>query len=182
MGYRLHEYKSGIESRKFYPGAILEPTCRIFFPDKIRIGKGVYIGHDVKLYGYPLHSLSLTIGDGSWIGANTIIHGAGGVNIGKKVGIGPGVLILSSEHISDGHPCVLSNPIQFKPVLIQSYVDIGSGSKICPGVMIGEGSIIGMGSVVTKNVPSYEIWVGNPAQFLRQRKVESLPNVVNPQP
>lgn len=45
---------------------------------------------------------------------------------------------------------------------------IGAGSTILPGIVIGENSIIGAGSVVTKNVPANEIWVGNPAKLLRK--------------
>lgn len=45
---------------------------------------------------------------------------------------------------------------------------IGAGSTILPGIVIGENSIIGAGSVVTKNVPANEVWVGNPAKYLRK--------------
>lgn len=45
---------------------------------------------------------------------------------------------------------------------------IGAGSTILPGLIIGENSMIGAGSVVTMNVPAGEIWVGNPARFLRK--------------
>ena len=45
---------------------------------------------------------------------------------------------------------------------------IGAGSTILPGITIGEDAMIGAGSVVTKNVPAGEIWVGNPAKFLRK--------------
>ena len=46
---------------------------------------------------------------------------------------------------------------------------IGAGSTILPGIVIGENSIIGAGSVVTKNVPANEVWVGNPAKFLKKK-------------
>lgn len=45
---------------------------------------------------------------------------------------------------------------------------VGAGAIILPRVKIGEGAIIGAGSVVTKNIPSYEIWAGNPARFLKK--------------
>lgn len=48
--------------------------------------------------------------------------------------------------------------------------DIGIGSIILPGIKIGEGSIIGAGSVVTKNVEPYTVVAGNPARTLRKRK------------
>ena len=45
---------------------------------------------------------------------------------------------------------------------------IGAGTTILPGLVIGENAMIGAGSVVTKSVPAGEIWVGNPAKFLRK--------------
>lgn len=51
-------------------------------------------------------------------------------------------------------------------------VMIGCGANILPDVEIGDWSVIGAGSVVTKNVPPYEVWVGNPAKFLRKNEVE----------
>ena len=47
---------------------------------------------------------------------------------------------------------------------------IGAGSTILPGLTIGEGAMIGAGSVVTKNVPAGELWMGNPARFVRKVK------------
>lgn len=51
---------------------------------------------------------------------------------------------------------------------IGDRVSIGSNATIMGGITIGEGALIGAGSVVTKNVPANEVWVGNPAQFLRK--------------
>ena len=47
---------------------------------------------------------------------------------------------------------------------------IGAGATILPGIIIGENALIGAGSVVTKDVPANEIWVGNPAKFIRYNK------------
>jgi chloramphenicol O-acetyltransferase type B len=58
---------------------------------------------------------------------------------------------------------------QDKTTHIGNDVWIGQYSIIKQGVDIGTGGIIGMGSVVTKNIPPYEIWAGNPAKFIRKR-------------
>lgn len=55
-----------------------------------------------------------------------------------------------------------------KGIVIEDDVWVGGGSIILPGVTIGQGSIIGAGSVVTKDVPSYTIVAGNPAQFIKK--------------
>jgi maltose O-acetyltransferase len=57
-----------------------------------------------------------------------------------------------------------------QPVSIEDDVWIGARVIILPGVRIGQGSIIGAGAVVAKNIPSYSICVGNPARIIRSRK------------
>lgn len=112
----------------------------------------------------------MKIGDHSWIGQGCFLHGAGGLTIGKAVGIGPGVIILTSQHkdINKEIPVYFS-PLEFAEVVLEDGCDIGAGSIILPGVRIGEGAIVGAGSVVTKDVGSYEVWAGVPAKKLRSR-------------
>ena len=58
---------------------------------------------------------------------------------------------------------------EFKKTTIGNDVWIGSNCRIKGGVTIGHGAVIGMGSVVTKDIPPYEIWAGNPAKLIRKR-------------
>ncbi|MNL65825.1 2,3,4,5-tetrahydropyridine-2,6-dicarboxylate N-acetyltransferase [compost metagenome] len=58
--------------------------------------------------------------------------------------------------------------IKKEPIIIEQDVFIGANSIILKGVTIGARSIIGAGSIVTKNVPADEIWGGNPAKFIRK--------------
>ena len=46
---------------------------------------------------------------------------------------------------------------------------IGVNTVICNSVSIGRGSVIGAGSVVTKNIPPYQVWAGNPAKYIKER-------------
>ena len=52
--------------------------------------------------------------------------------------------------------------------MVRKGATIGAGSTILPGIEIGENAMVGAGSVVTKSIPSGEVWVGNPAKFLRK--------------
>ena len=54
--------------------------------------------------------------------------------------------------------------------MIRRGVSIGAGAVILGGVTIGENALIGAGSVVTKNIPANELWLGNPAKFIRKIK------------
>jgi len=149
---------------------IFENGVMVFHPENIVIGNNVYIGHNTILKGY--YKNCICIGDHTWIGQNCFLHGGGGIKIGKAVGIGPMVKILTSTHKEEE----LSKPIifcdlEFKEVVIEDGCDIGIGSIILPGVKIGEGSIIGAGSVVTKDVEPYTVVAGNPARILRKRAI-----------
>ncbi|MEM9219323.1 MAG: acyltransferase [Cyanobacteria bacterium P01_F01_bin.150] len=89
------------------------------------------------------------------------------VKIGNRVLIGSGVLITDN----DGHPVapkdrINSRDIKTEPILIEDDVFIGARSIILKGVTIGQGSVIGAGSVVTKNIPPYSIAVGNPCRVV----------------
>lgn len=59
-------------------------------------------------------------------------------------------------------------PIRTKEIIIKEGAFVGAGSYILKGVTVGRHSIIGAGSVLTKNVPDNEIWAGNPARFIRK--------------
>lgn len=148
---------------------IFEDNVLVFHPENIVIGSNVYIGHNTILKAY--HKNEIHIGDHTWIGQGCYFNSAGGILIGKAVGIGPMVNILTSTH-KEGRLSVpvIFNELSFKQVIIEDGCDIGIGAIILPGVIIGEGSIIGAGSVVTKNVPPYYVVAGVPARMLRKRK------------
>lgn len=95
--------------------------------------------------------------------------------IGEYSNLGSGTCIYDTDFHSLNHEVRLNGDsnIQRKPVHIGKYVFIGGNCLILKGVTIGDGAVIGAGSVVTKSVPSGEIWAGNPAKFIR--KVPSSP-------
>jgi acetyltransferase-like isoleucine patch superfamily enzyme len=109
------------------------------------------------------------------IGNNTGMSGVSiycskNIIIGNYVNIGGNVSIWDT----DFHPLDFEarrqhdiEKIMSLPVHINDDVFIGANSIILKGVTIGERSIIGAGSVVTKNVPCDQIWAGNPARFIR---------------
>lgn len=107
----------------------------------------------------------LTIGSGSGIGANSNIPSD--VVIGENVMMGQDVLMFTSNHRTDR----LDIPMG-QQGMTETRPRIGSRVIILPGVHIGDGCVIGAGAVVTKNVPPYQIWGGNPAHFLKSRLPE----------
>lgn len=85
--------------------------------------------------------------------------------IGNNVTITDQVKILT--HYVD--PNVSGRKFRMGNVVIEDDVFIGIGAIICNSVTIGKGAIIGAGSVVTKDIPPYQVWAGNPAHFIKNR-------------
>lgn len=147
---------------------MFEPGAMIFHPENVHLGDDIYVGHYAILKGY--HVQRLSIGDGTWIGQAAFLHAAGGISVGRRVGIGPHVSILTSTHAMPPRPLpILEGALEFAPVVLGDGCDVGVGAIILPGVTVGEGAQVGAGAVVTHDVPAFTIVAGNPARVLRQR-------------
>lgn len=117
---------------------------------------------------------TVTIGNNTYIGKNCVIQSAHGeIKIGNNVMFGPGVHIHGGNHeihkigmlIKEVH----KQPNTDGTIIIGDDVWVGSNSIILKDVILGEGCVIGAGSVVTKNIPPYAIAVGNPAHIVKYR-------------
>lgn len=149
-------------------GCVFEEGSLVFHPERVWIGRGVYVGHGAILKGY--HAGDLRIGDGAWIGQQVFLHAAGDLTLGVNVGVGPGVRIITSTHRESGrHTPILHAPIECSPVIVEDDADLGVGAIILPGVTVGRGAQVGAGAVVTRDVPPYTVVAGNPARVLRER-------------
>lgn len=117
-------------------------------------------------YGY-----NIEIGEKSYVNFNCQFVDDRKITIGKKVMFGPGVTIATV-----GHPI---NPnyreyMYTDAVIIEDNCWIGEGVVICPGVIIGENTVIRAGSVVTKSIPANCVAVGNPCRVLREINEQDL--------
>lgn len=112
------------------------------------------------------------IGDGSIIGiGNTII---GPVEVGNQVMLAQGIVVSGLNHGYENIEVSPSlQPVSCKKISIADNVWIGANCVITPGVSIGKHSVIGAGSVVTKDVPEYSVAVGNPARLIKRYNFES---------
>jgi maltose O-acetyltransferase len=93
-----------------------------------------------------------------------VVLDVGPVTIGDRVQIGPAVQILAVDHPVDPGARLSEQGL---PVAIHDDVWIGGGAIVCPGVTIGASSVIGAGSVVTRDIPARVVAVGNPCRVLR---------------
>ncbi|GGH32293.1 acetyltransferase [Sphingobacterium alkalisoli] len=156
----------------------------IRFPFRVRgkrfinVGKGFTTGFNCRMDAFNFDNFNRTLIDiGGNVQINDYVHIAAinGVTIEDNVLIASKVFITDHNHGSysgDHHDSPLSIPndrkIYSHPVLIKRNVWIGEFVCILPGVTIGEGSIIGAMSVVTKDIPPNCIAVGSPARVVKQ--------------
>lgn len=151
--------------------------CRIA-PDVI-LGENVKIYAFVNLYGCQIGDNSkigtfVEIQKGARIGANVKVSShtfiCEGVTIEDNVFIGHGVMFINDKYPRSTNPNgALQTEADWElvPTLVQRCASIGSNATILCGVIIGEGAIVGAGSVVTRDVPPWTVVAGNPARILR---------------
>ena len=129
----------------------------------------------VSSSAYITDKSKLDMGDNVWVNHNVRIDASGGVKIGDGCQIGYSSMILShSSHMAirlNGEAFIKMDIAErvgyiHKSVEIGEYTFIGGGSAVMPGVRIGKGCVIGVNSVVTKDVPDYAIVAGAPARII----------------
>lgn len=139
-------------------------------PDRFKhIGNNTVIQPRVQIT-YPSR---VWLGNWTTIQNETFINSIGGLHVGDYVGIAYRSTILTFNHAYRNAEAIpFDNRIFLQPVIIRDFAWIGFNSCIMPGIEIGEGAIISMGSVVTKNVPPMAIVMGNPATVIGHRSQE----------
>jgi acetyltransferase-like isoleucine patch superfamily enzyme len=147
---------------------VFERGILVFHPENIDIGDRVYVGHQAILKGY--YKGLMKIGAGTWIGQQCFFHSAGDIIIGENVGVGPGVKIITSTHDEEGRDVpILHSRICFAPVVIGDDCDLGVGSIILPGTVLGKGVQVGAGAVAKGTFEDYSVIAGVPARVIRTR-------------
>lgn len=115
-------------------------------------------------YGY-----NGTLGDNCFLNVNCKLMDSGKITIGNNVFIAPNVCLITEEHAMDVEQR-LAGLEYAHPVTIGDNVWLCTGVLVLPGVTIGENSVIGAGSVVTKDIPANSLAVGNPCHVIRSLK------------
>ncbi len=161
------------------------PKARIIrFPCDIRnkafisVSEGFTTGRYCRLEAYPLPNQSTpSISFGKNVQINDSVHIAGsiGIHIGNRVLIASKVFITDLNHGTYSGDSIHSKPettaqerpLSYKKVIIEDNVWIGEFVAVLPGVTIGENSIIGAMSVVSRSIPPNSIAVGSPARVIK---------------
>jgi maltose O-acetyltransferase len=128
-----------------------------------RYGEGAVLKPTLRCdYGF-----NIAIGDRTFVNFDCIFLDCNRITIGNEVQIAPAVHIYTAAHPIDAK--VRRSGLEYAlPVVIGDGVWLGGGTIICPGVSIGENTVVGAGSVVTRDLPANVVAAGNPCRVIRQ--------------
>lgn len=141
--------------------------------------KSTNIGENTNIWQFCVIFENAEIGSNCNICANVLIENE--VVVGNNVTVKSGVQLWDGVTLEDNvfvgpnvtftndlYPRSKNSDWKLVKTVIKKGASIGANATIICGVTIGEGAMIGAGSVVTKDVPDGELWVGNPSRFLRK--------------
>lgn len=149
----------GILVSSWVPGSLWRVGLLRLFGS--RIGKGVVLKPGVRVK-FPWR---LTIGDYSWVGESVWIDNLAQVSLGQHVCVSQGVYFCTGSHDWSRQSFDLS----VKPIAVGSHAWVGAKSKVGPGVVIGEGAVLTLGSTATRSLDPWVVHCGNPAVVLKKR-------------
>jgi len=157
---------------------VSEPAASMAMVHRLAdVAEGVTIGEGSRVWQFVVILAGARIGADCNINAQVLIEGD--VVIGDRVTVKSGVQVWNGVRLEDdvfvGPNATFTNdkvprsrkpPPQFAQTHVRRGASIGANATILCGVTIGENALIGAGSVVTRDVPAGEVWVGNPAKRL----------------
>ncbi|MEO3743746.1 sugar O-acetyltransferase [Plantactinospora sp. B5E13] len=112
------------------------------------------------------YGTQIRIGDRSYLNFNTVLLDVAAITIGADVQIGPNVQLLTAYHPVEAEPRRAKWEAA-RPIVLGDNVWLGGGVIVLGGVTIGPDTVVGAGSVVTRDLPAGVVAVGNPARVVR---------------
>jgi len=159
------------------------PTIEDFFKARMQYAKTHLLGQTKEKvmlerpfrlnFGY-----NISVGENFYANFGCTMLDWSVIKIGDNVALGPNCTLTCVNHPLDGDHRLSNLGLYAFPIVIEDNVWVGANAVILSGVHIGEGAVIGAGSVVTKSVPAHTIVVGNPARIIGKSKGRSMPEPV----
>ncbi|WP_179954980.1 DapH/DapD/GlmU-related protein [Maribacter luteus] len=162
----LHSFKDQTPENKIFIHRLADvQTSNIGVKTKVWqfsvILKNARIGENCNINSHTFIENNVVVGDNVTVKCGVYLWD--GMRIEDDVFIGPNVTFTN-----DKYPRSKSYPKKFQETIIKKGASIGANATVLGGITIGENAMIGAGSVVSKNIPDGELWVGNPAKFVRK--------------
>jgi acetyltransferase-like isoleucine patch superfamily enzyme len=175
------------------PGCLIEQGVRLLVPRRIYLGPRVMVGEgcfldantsqgrielqdDVWLSrgSYVVAGQAeVLIGPDSYVGHRCLMYGHAGIRVGRDVLLANDVQLICGNHTFGRRDVpIRAQPPEGRPIVIEDDVWLGASVIVLGGVTVGQGSVVGAGSVVTRTLPPYSIARGVPAQVVGVRGEE----------
>ena len=144
----------------------------VTWPHQVTIGNNCSLEHNIYYHYDGIYSTgpSICIGDNVFIGNNTEFNISDKIIIGNNCLIAAGCRFIDHNHGLDKKLLIKNQIAPKQEINIESDVWLGCNVVVLKGVSIGQGVVVAAGSIVTKSIPSYEIWGGVPARKISERK------------
>lgn len=168
--YRDNNVKIGRFVRIVSPYISLNQNARIdqhckIQANKFMMRKNSKLQHHVTISMESDQGASCEIEENAVIFTESVLDCTAGITIGKNVGIGGRSLLFTHGGWEQaGHKN------KYGPITIKDNAWLAWDVKVCPDVTIGEGAVVGLSTVVTKDIPDYAVVVGNPARIIKMRE------------
>lgn len=147
--WAMHGWRRGLLrafGAKIGPGCRISPSCKVWAPWNLEMGSYSALGDEVDCYAMDK------------------------IRIGSKVAISQRTFLCTGSHDTSS----LLRPLTTAPITIHDHAWVAAECLIHPGVSIGEGSVVGARSVVTRNLPPWSICLGSPCKPVKPRILSEL--------
>lgn len=130
-----------------------------------KIGRGVHVYPGAKIWA----PWNVELGDESGFADGVIVYSQGKITLGRRVVVSQGTHLCAGTHDYEqpGFPLVT------KPIVIGDHAWVAAEAFFHPGVVIGEGAVIGARSVVTKDMPAWTVCAGHPCKPIKERTLRA---------
>lgn len=143
--------------------------------NQICLERNVSIDRGVDIRAYDHKGGGIYIGEDTYIGPYVCMAGPGLIRIGRDCMIASHSSLYANNHVfADPNRKFREQGLSIKGIVIEDDCWLGTGVRVLDGVTIGRGSVIGAGSVVTKDIPPFSVAVGTPAKVIRRRDGKEL--------
>lgn len=164
---QIQDQLKAVEKVVIGPGCFVAPSAKIFAEPhrEIHLGERVAIGAECFLHG-PLN-LAREVS----VNPRVVMDGGrAGITVGEGTRIATGARLFAFDHGMDPAAAIREQPVRSRGIRVGADVWIGAGAGVTDGVTIGDHAVVGMGAVVTRDVPGWAIVGGVPARVIGDRR------------